>query len=168
MAGLCRDASLGGQHNFLRAGRARLTKATSDTFMIVTPSANLSVEVKSATWVRYLTRAALASAGLLLLSNLPLVSTRLHAYLSAVPLAVAGVGYAMLQFRVRPAGETLLKRLLLAATFMVWAVDQLLFLAMGRCFYWRCGDCSLCFGPALADLGTDGHCRLGFKCVQHR
>ena len=94
--------------------------------MIVTPSANLSVEVKSATWVRYLTRAALASAGLLLLSNLPLVSTRLHAYLSAVPLAVAGVGYAMLQFRVRPAGETLLKRLLLAATFMVWAVDQLL------------------------------------------
>jgi hypothetical protein len=94
--------------------------------MIVTPSANLSVEVKSATWVRYLTRAALASAGLLLLSNLPLVSTRLHAYLSAVPLAVAGVGYAMLQFRVRPARETLLKRLLLAATFMVWAVDQLL------------------------------------------
>jgi len=57
--------------------------------MIVTPSANLSVEVKSGTWVRYLTRAALASAGLLLLSNLPLVSTRLHAYLSAVPLAVA-------------------------------------------------------------------------------
>jgi hypothetical protein len=75
---------------------------------------------------RHFSWAALAGVGLLLSSNLPFVSTRLHAYLSAVPLAVAGLAYAMLQFRIRPARETLLKRLLLAATFMVWAVDQLL------------------------------------------
>jgi hypothetical protein len=75
---------------------------------------------------RHFSWAALAGAGLLLLSNLPFVSTRQHASLSAVPLAVAGLAYAMLQFRLRPARETLLKRLLLAATFIVWAVDQLL------------------------------------------
>jgi len=94
--------------------------------MIVTQPMNLPVEVKSTTWVRHFTRAALAGAGLLLLSNLPGVLIRLHAWLSAVPLAIAGLAYAMLQFRLRPVRETLLKRLLLAATFMVWAVDQLL------------------------------------------
>lgn len=94
--------------------------------MIVTPPVNLSVEPKTATWVRQFSWAALATAGLLLLSNLPFVSIRLHAYLSAIPLAVAGLAYAILQFHIRPARETLLKRLLLAATFMLWAIDQLL------------------------------------------
>jgi hypothetical protein len=41
-------------------------------------------------------------------------------------LAVAGIGYAVLQFRVRPSRATLLKRFLLAGTFLLWAVDQLL------------------------------------------
>jgi hypothetical protein len=62
--------------------------------------------------------------------NLPILSARLHAYLSALPLAMAGIAYAVLQFRLRPARRTLLKRLLLAATFTIWAVDQLL--ASGR------------------------------------
>ena len=69
---------------------------------------------------------ALAFAGILLLSNVPLVSDKLHAYLSSVPLAIAGIGYAILQLRTGAPRGTLLKRLLLAATFVIWAVDQLL------------------------------------------
>jgi len=69
---------------------------------------------------------ALAFAGLLLLSNLPLISDRMHAYLSSVPLALAGIAYAALQLRTRPPRGTLFKRLLLSATFVAWAVDQLL------------------------------------------
>jgi len=69
---------------------------------------------------------ALALAGILLVSDLPLISARLHPYLSSLPLAVAGIGYAILQLRVRPARGTLLKRLLLAGTFVTWAADQLL------------------------------------------
>jgi len=69
---------------------------------------------------------ALAFAGLLLLSNVPLISNTLHSYLSSVPLAVAGIGYAILQLRAGPPRGTLFKRLLLAATFVIWAVDQLL------------------------------------------
>jgi hypothetical protein len=69
---------------------------------------------------------ALALAGLLLLSNVPWISNTLHSYLSAVPLALAGIGYAILQLRAGPPRATLFKRLLLAATFVIWAVDQLL------------------------------------------
>jgi hypothetical protein len=69
---------------------------------------------------------ALAFAGILLLSNLHLISDRFHSYLSSVPLAVAGIGYAILQFRLRPPRATLWKRLLLAATFVTWAVNQLM------------------------------------------
>ena len=69
---------------------------------------------------------AVLLAGVLLLSNLSIVPDGMHGYLSAVPLALAGIGYAVLQIRVRPALGTLLKRLLLAATFITWAVDQLL------------------------------------------
>jgi hypothetical protein len=69
---------------------------------------------------------ALAFAGILLLSNVPFISDKLHAYLSSVPLAIAGIGYAILQLRVGPPRGTLYKRLLLAATFVIWAVDQLL------------------------------------------
>ena len=46
--------------------------------------------------------------------------------LSSIPLALAGIGYAILQWRALPPRGTLLKRLLLAATFVIWAVDQLL------------------------------------------
>ena len=76
--------------------------------------------------VRSLMMLALAFAAILLLSNLPLISNRLHPYLSSVPLAVAGLGYAILQLRAGPPRGTLFKRLLLAATFVIWAVDQLL------------------------------------------
>jgi hypothetical protein len=65
-------------------------------------------------------------AGVLLVANLPVVPGSLHLYLSALPLALAGLGYALLQAFLRPPRTILLKRLLLAATFMLWAVDQLL------------------------------------------
>jgi hypothetical protein len=69
---------------------------------------------------------AVLLAGVLLLSNLPFVPGGMHSYLSAAPLALAGIGYAVLQIRARPPRGTLLKRLMLAATFILWAVDQLL------------------------------------------
>ena len=69
---------------------------------------------------------ALAFAGILLLSNVPSTPDRLHAYLSSAPLAIAGIGYAILQLRLGARGGTLYKRLLLAGTFLAWAVDQLL------------------------------------------
>jgi hypothetical protein len=69
---------------------------------------------------------AVMLSGVLLLSNLPFVPSEIHSYLSAAPLALAGIGYAVLQFRVKPARSILLKRLLLAATFITWAADQVL------------------------------------------
>ena len=62
----------------------------------------------------------------LLLSNLQATPARLHIWLSSLPLALAGAAYALLQRRLRPGRSTLLKRLLLACTFLLWAVDQLL------------------------------------------
>jgi hypothetical protein len=94
--------------------------------MTITPTVNAFARVKSIAWVRGLVVIALALAATLLLSNLPLISARLHAYLSSLPLAVAGIVYAILQFCVRPARGVLLKRLLLAGTFVIWAADQLL------------------------------------------
>ncbi len=76
--------------------------------------------------LRILPALSLLLAGILLASNLPFVPGGLHAYLSAVPLALAGIGYAALQVYVKPVRSTLLKRLLLAATFILWAADQLL------------------------------------------
>ncbi len=69
---------------------------------------------------------ALAVAVVLLVSDLPIVPDRWHSYLSSVPLAIAGIAYAILQARARPPLGILLKRLLLAATFVMWAIDQLL------------------------------------------
>jgi hypothetical protein len=63
---------------------------------------------------------------LLLLSSVRGVSQQTHVYLGSVPLALAGAGYALLQIALRPAPGILLKRLLLAATFVGWAVDQML------------------------------------------
>jgi hypothetical protein len=71
-------------------------------------------------------RLAVLLAGVLLLSNVQLVPSEIHRYLSAAPLALAGIGYAVLQIRKPLARGTLFKRLLLAATFITWAVDQLL------------------------------------------
>lgn len=41
-------------------------------------------------------------------------------------MALAGVAYAGLQIRLRPDRRTLGKRLLLAATFVLWAINQLM------------------------------------------
>jgi hypothetical protein len=49
-----------------------------------------------------------------------------HVWLSSLPLALAGGAYAMLQIRLRPGRRALAKRLLLAGTFLLWAIDQLL------------------------------------------
>jgi len=92
----------------------------------MTPTVNTSARVANTAGVRSLMMIALAFAGILLLSNVPLISDKLHADLSSVPLATAGIGYAILQLRAGPPRRTLYKRLLLAATFVIWAVDQLL------------------------------------------
>jgi|SRR5579871_268452 len=75
---------------------------------------------------RSLLTLALAFGVLLLVANLPLIPASLHTYFSALPLAAAGLGYGLLQVRLRPTPGTLWKRLMLAATFLLWAVDQLL------------------------------------------
>lgn len=67
----------------------------------------------------------LLAAGLLV-TNLPFVPAPLHFYVCALPLAAAGAGYAMLQIFLKPRWGILLKRLLLAATFLTWAVVQVL------------------------------------------
>jgi hypothetical protein len=77
--------------------------------------------------VGVLAKCALICSALLLLSNLRFVSARANnAWLSSLPLALAGIAYAVLQIRLRPSRPTLLKRLLLAASFIFWAIDQLL------------------------------------------
>ena len=81
---------------------------------------------KTSTVVGFLTKCALFCSVLLLLSNLQFTSLRIHAWLGALPLALAGAAYAVLQIRLRPGRRTLLKRLLLAGTFVLWAIDQLL------------------------------------------
>jgi len=77
-------------------------------------------------FVRALIGLALCSALVLLVASIRGIPEQTHGYLSSLPLALAGFGYALLQIALRPARATLLKRLLLAATFVGWAVDQLL------------------------------------------
>ena len=94
---------------------------------IPTPPVNLvRKRMQKTVWVRSLIIAALVFAAILLASDTSAVPAQLHAPLSALPLALAGIGYAVLQLYKRPPRGTLLKRLLLAATFVIWAVDQLL------------------------------------------
>jgi len=90
------------------------------------PSSPLPPRVTNEVWARNLMLIALAFAGVLLLSNLPSIHAGFHTFLSCLPLAIAGIAYAILQQRLRPPRGTLLKRLLLATTFVIWAVDQLL------------------------------------------
>lgn len=80
--------------------------------------------------VRIVSTLSLLFAIVLLLSNVSFVSSKLHNYLSSLPLALAGVGYFILQIQLRPDRETFLKRMLLALSFVVWAIVQLL--APGR------------------------------------
>lgn len=56
----------------------------------------------------------------------PFVPSDAHAWMSSLPLALAGLGYTFLQIRLKPSRRLLLKRLLLAAAFLLWAVVQLL------------------------------------------
>ncbi len=77
-------------------------------------------------FVRVLSALSLVAAIALLASNLPFIPARTHAWISAVPLALAGIGYAFLQLHLHPERRTLLKRLLLAFSFVLWAVVQLL------------------------------------------
>lgn len=76
-------------------------------------------------FVSVLARLSLLAAVVLLVAN-PFVSNGMHGYLSSFPLALAGIGYALLQIQLKPPVRTLLKRLLLAAAFVLWAADQLL------------------------------------------
>jgi hypothetical protein len=76
--------------------------------------------------VRALIGAALLFAVVLLVSSIRGVPEQTHGYLSSLPLALAGFGYALLQIALHPGRGTLLKRLLLAATFVAWAVDQVM------------------------------------------
>jgi len=76
--------------------------------------------------VGLLIKSALLCSLVLLLSNLFVTSAESHAWISSLPLAVAGAGYALLQIQLRPDRSTMMKRLLLAATFVLWAIDQLL------------------------------------------
>ena len=76
--------------------------------------------------VGFLSTCSLICAGALLLSDLRFDGGPVHAWLSSLPLALAGAAYAVLQTRVRPGRWVLLKRLLLAGTFILWAIDQLL------------------------------------------
>jgi hypothetical protein len=94
--------------------------------MSTTPTVKSLTRVPIMAGVRSLMMLALTFGGILLLSNVPLISNTLHSYLSSVPLAVAGIGYAILQLRAGQPRRTSFKRLLLAATFVIWAVDQLL------------------------------------------
>ena len=73
------------------------------------------------------TTGALVTSAILLISNLPLTAARAsNPWLSSLPLALVGVAYAVLQIPLKPDRVTLLKRLLLAAAFVLWAVDQVL------------------------------------------
>jgi len=75
----------------------------------------------------FLAKCALVCSAALLLSNLPFTSTRAHnAWLSSLPLALGGIAYAVLQIRLRPDRVVLVKRLILAASFICWAIDQVL------------------------------------------
>lgn len=81
---------------------------------------------KSPSIVGFLAKGALLCSALLLLSHLQSTSARAHAWLSSLALALAGVAYTVLQIHLRPSRRTLVRRLLLAGTFLLWSIDQLL------------------------------------------
>jgi hypothetical protein len=55
----------------------------------------------------------------------PFATPELHSYLKSLVLGLAGLGYALFQCYVRPPADIALKRLVLAAAFVLWAVEQL-------------------------------------------
>ncbi len=81
--------------------------------------------MKTSLVVSVLAKCALLGAGVLLFAN-QFVPAEMHPYISSFPLALAGLGYTLLQIYLRPPRLTLLKRMVLAAAFLLWAVVQLL------------------------------------------
>ena len=81
--------------------------------------------VKKSLYIISLAWLSVVAAGVLLALNL-FVSAEMHGWLSSFPLALVGFSYILLQIRLKPARGILLKRLLLASAFLMWAVDQLL------------------------------------------
>ena len=81
--------------------------------------------MKNSVLVWILAKCALVAAGLLLVAN-QFVNAGAHAYISSLPLALIGVGYMLLQIELKPRRPVLLKRLVLAGAFLLWAVVQLL------------------------------------------
>lgn len=72
-----------------------------------------------------LAKCSLLAAGVLLAVNLFVVGEA-HAWFSSLPLALAGLGYSLLQIGLKPTARVLLKRLVLAAAFLLWALVQML------------------------------------------
>jgi hypothetical protein len=81
--------------------------------------------MKTSRFVLILAKCSLLGAGVLLAAN-QFVPAEVHTYLSSFPLALAGLGYTLLQIHLKPPRPALLKRLVLAAAFLLWAVVQLL------------------------------------------
>jgi hypothetical protein len=81
---------------------------------------------KIATSIRLLTTLSLLFSGLLLLSNLQFPRAPIHTWLSSLPLALAGIAFAVLQLQLKPIRAVLWRRLLLAAAFILWAIDQVM------------------------------------------
>ena len=78
-----------------------------------------------------ISKLALFFSVVLLIANLPFISARAEKpWLSSLPLAFIGVAYAVLQIRLKPDRATLIKRLILAGAFILWAIDQVM--AIGR------------------------------------
>src|SRR5271166_3328148 len=70
-------------------------------------------QMKKSLPVFILARSAFVGAGALLVLS-QFVSDGVHAWLSSLPLALAGLGYILLQIDLKPSRQTLWKRLLLA------------------------------------------------------
>ena len=81
--------------------------------------------MKNSRLVSILAKCALLGAGVLLVLN-PFVPAEVHACLSSLPLALAGLGYILLQIQLKPPRRIFGKRLVLAGAFLLWAVVQLL------------------------------------------
>jgi hypothetical protein len=82
---------------------------------------------------RLLGKLSLIAAGVLLLVS-PFAAAKAHSWISALPLLLAGASFALLQVRLKPPRGTLVRRLLLAAAFLGWGVDQLLAPGRGALF----------------------------------
>ena len=90
------------------------------------PQLRPPAQVRAVAWTRVLMPVTLAIAVALLIADFKPIPHISHAAISSAPLAIAGICYAVLQFQLKPPRTVLLKRLMLAATFVLWAIDQLL------------------------------------------